>query len=71
MSMPAIPMPVATIEELLALPDDGLRHELLEGVHVATPAPRPLHQLAVTKLMGHLISALEGRRTFERRASSM
>jgi len=65
MSMPAIPMPVTTIEQLLALPDDGQRHELLDGVHVVTPAPRPLHQLAVTKLMFHLLSALEGRRTFE------
>lgn len=65
MSMPATPMAVTTIDELLALPDDGLRHELLDGVHVVTLAPRPLHQLAVTKLMFHLVSALEGRKTFE------
>jgi Uma2 family endonuclease len=65
MSMPAIPMPVTTIEELLALPDDGQRHELLDGVHVVTPAPRLLHQLAVTKLIGHLLSALNGIRTVE------
>jgi Uma2 family endonuclease len=65
MSMPAIPMPVTTIEELLALPDDGQRHELLDGVHVVTPAPRLLHQLAVTKLMGHLLSALKDTSTVE------
>jgi len=65
MRMSATHPPVSTIEELLALPDDGLRHELLDGVHVVTPAPRPLHQLAVTKLIFHLMSALEGRKTFE------
>jgi hypothetical protein len=37
MGMPA-PQAVTTVEELLALPDDGLRHELLDGEHVVTPA---------------------------------
>ena len=32
MVMPASQQ-VTTIEELLALPDDGLRHELLDGEH--------------------------------------
>lgn len=65
MSMPAIPMPVTTIEELLALPDDGLRHELLDGVHVVTPAPRLLHQRAVVELCVHLRSALGDRQDAE------
>ena len=43
MGMPA-PQPVTTIEELLALPEDGMRHELLEGEHVVTPAPTHRHQ---------------------------
>jgi Uma2 family endonuclease len=46
MGMP-MPQPVTTIEELLALPDDGLRHELLDGEHVVTPAPSPDHQRVV------------------------
>jgi hypothetical protein len=28
-----------TYEDLLALPDDGLRHELIDGEHFVTPAP--------------------------------
>ena len=44
MAMPSRDTAVTTIEELLALPDDGLRHELLDGLHVVTPAPRLPHQ---------------------------
>lgn len=40
----AAPRSITTIEELLALPDDGLVHELLDGVHVVTPVPRPAHE---------------------------
>jgi Uma2 family endonuclease len=43
MSMPAM-RPVTTIEELWALPEDGQRHELLDGVHVVTPSPGYRHQ---------------------------
>ncbi len=28
---------ISTIDKLLALPEDGLRHELLAGEHVVTP----------------------------------
>jgi Uma2 family endonuclease len=45
--MPATDDPVTTIDQLLALPDDGMRHELLDGVHVVTPAPSRVHQRAV------------------------
>jgi Uma2 family endonuclease len=41
---------VTTIEQLLALPDDGLRHELLDGVHVVTPSPALGHQDALGRL---------------------
>jgi len=51
--MPAHYPPVTTIEELLALPDDGLRHELLDGEHVVTPAPAPRHQLVLQEI--HLV----------------
>jgi Uma2 family endonuclease len=59
--MPAPHLSVTTIEELLALPDDGLRHELLDGVHVVSPAPRPRHQIALGKLWSHLLEAIRGR----------
>jgi Uma2 family endonuclease len=61
MGMPALHPPVTTIEELLALPEDGLRHELLDGVHVVTPAPSLLHQRAVRGLLAHLLATLADR----------
>jgi Uma2 family endonuclease len=45
--------PMLTREDLDALPDDGLRHELIDGTFVMTPSPGMAHQdflfaLAVT-----------------------
>ncbi|MEO8505007.1 MAG: Uma2 family endonuclease [Acidobacteriota bacterium] len=37
-------------EDYLQFPDDGNRHELLEGEHTMTPAPSPYHQYAVGRL---------------------
>ncbi len=51
MAMPTVSQPITTVEALLALPDDGLRHELLDGEHVVTPAPALAHQRAVRLLM--------------------
>ncbi len=51
MGMPAMPEPVISIEELLALPEDGMRHELLDGEHVVTPAPSFNHQRAVKEFV--------------------
>lgn len=39
-----------TYEDLLRLPEDGLRHELLAGEHVVTPAPSPRHQTVLANL---------------------
>jgi Uma2 family endonuclease len=33
-----------TVDDLDALPDDGLQYELLDGILLVTPAPVPLHQ---------------------------
>jgi Uma2 family endonuclease len=57
MAMPA-PQTVTTIEELLALPDDGMRHELLDGEHVVTPAPALLHQRVLGELYVELRQAV-------------
>jgi Uma2 family endonuclease len=60
MVMPALSPEVTTIAELLALPEDGLRHELLDGVHAVTPAPALLHQAMLRELMILLAGALKG-----------
>ena len=60
MSMPAM-RSVNTIEELLALPEDGQRHELLDGVHVVTPAPAYGHQDVLMRLTSMLLKAVEHR----------
>ncbi len=59
MGMPAAHPDVSTIEELLALPEDGMRHELLDGVHVVTPAPRFRHQHALSELHQRLVAFLQ------------
>ena len=45
-----------TREMVFALPDDGNRYELLDGELLVTPAPRPLHQLAVWALYNRIES---------------
>jgi Uma2 family endonuclease len=44
-----------TYTELCALPDDGLRHEIIEGQHLVTPAPGVAHQHAVARLLQALM----------------
>lgn len=61
MGMPAAHPSVTTIAELVALPEDGLRHELLDGMHVVTPAPRPLHQIALGLVWAHFLEASRSR----------
>ena len=60
MSMPAL-RPVTTIDELLALPEDGQRHELLDGVHVVSPAPAYLHQKVLMRFTKALLEAVAAR----------
>jgi Uma2 family endonuclease len=43
-----------TAERIRGLPDDGLRHEVVDGEHLVSPAPRPLHQIAVLALVRRL-----------------
>ncbi len=45
-----------TVDDLDALPDDGLQYELFDGVLVVSPAPVPRHQRAVFAL-GRLLHA--------------
>lgn len=39
-----------TYDDFLLFPDDGLRHELIDGQHYVTPGPIPRHQLLVGRL---------------------
>jgi Uma2 family endonuclease len=64
MAMPTRLDAVTTIEQLLALPDDGQRHELLDGVHAVTPAPMPPHQLALGAFWRALDAGLAGHPTY-------
>lgn len=37
---------VWTRADLDALPDDGFRHEIIDGALIVTPAPMPTHQFS-------------------------
>ncbi|MEO8030467.1 MAG: Uma2 family endonuclease [Gemmatimonadota bacterium] len=55
-------MPIAapryTVDQVRGFPDDGQRYELLDGVLLVTPSPRPLHQLIAMSLGTQLHIAL-------------
>ena len=43
-----------TATRVRALPDDGQRHEFIDGAHVVTPAPGPPHQIVLRRLFAAL-----------------
>ena len=43
-----------TYDDFVSFPDDGLRHELIDGEHYVTPSPATVHQ----RLVGRLHAAL-------------
>ena len=45
-----MPLPEAlkfTYEDYLNIPDDGKRHEIIDGQHYVTPAPEIRHQIVI------------------------
>jgi Uma2 family endonuclease len=54
--MPVMPTPhlKLTVGDFELFPDDGRRHELVDGEHVVTPAPSSRHQ----RVVGNLYAAL-------------
>jgi Uma2 family endonuclease len=48
-----------TYREYALLPDDGRRHELIEGDFYASPAPSSLHQAVSARLQHRLMTQLE------------
>ena len=43
-----------TYEDFLSFPDDGKRHEIIDGEHYVTPSPNTKHQRIVVNLTGLL-----------------
>src|SRR5688572_11934446 len=58
MDMP-LTVPRYAVEDLEQFPDDGNRYELLDGVLLVTPGPRPAHQVVASRLAALLIVALQ------------
>jgi Uma2 family endonuclease len=52
----AAPPRKLTYEDFLDFPEDGRRHELIDGEHVAEPSPNTIHQRIVSNLH-YLLSA--------------
>jgi len=44
-----------------AIPDDGKRHEIVDGEHFVTPSPTPVHQRVSRRLAGQLDDYFHGR----------
>jgi Uma2 family endonuclease len=47
-----------TYDDYVQFPDDGLRHELIDGEHYVTPTPIRKHQAIATNLVGIIWSYL-------------
>ena len=50
-----------TYEDFVNFPNDGKRHEIIDGEHFVTPAPTIKHQRVVRRLLTALSNLLEGR----------
>jgi Uma2 family endonuclease len=54
-STPGVPPVKLTYDDFVLFPDDGLRHELIDGEHYVTPSPNTKHQsvsINLTVLIG-------------------
>ncbi len=48
-----------TYDDYALIPEDGLRHEIIDGEHYVNPAPNIRHQLIVTRLLVRLATFTE------------
>jgi Uma2 family endonuclease len=48
-----------TYDDLVKMPDDGKRHEIIDGKHYVSPSPRLRHQVVAGRLYGGLFTFLE------------
>jgi Uma2 family endonuclease len=58
---PAAPGVKLTYDDFLLFPDDGQRHELIDGEHYVTPSPVPRHQRIASNFHWWIRSYLEER----------
>jgi Uma2 family endonuclease len=58
-----VPTPAVkfTYEDFVNFPNDGKRHEIIDGEHHVTPSPNTKHQRVVRTLLTALSNFLEGR----------
>jgi len=49
-----------TYDDFVLFPDDGKRHELIDGEHYVTPSPNPRHQAILGNLHLAIATFLEG-----------
>ena len=54
-----------TYEDFCLFPNDGKRHEIIDGEHFATPSPMTPHQRVVTRLSFFLMAYLQANRQGE------
>ena len=50
-----------TYDDFVLFPDDGKRHEIIDGVHYVTPSPRLIHQQLLGRLHLAIATFLEDR----------
>lgn len=53
------PSPKLGYSQYVAFPDDGQRHEIIDGVHTVNPAPNTYHQAISRRIQFQLYSAIE------------
>ena len=53
------PITKLTYQDYVCYPDDGKRHEIIDGDHYMNPAPVPLHQSVLQRLQVQLFNGVE------------
>jgi Uma2 family endonuclease len=59
---PAPPAVKLTYEDFVNFPDDGKRHEIIDGVHYVTPSPATKHQVVAGNLFALMWAYLDQNR---------
>ena len=62
---PAYPGVKLTYDDYVHFPEDGKRHELIDGEHFVTPTPNRKHQAVSSNLLGMIWSHLQQHRSAE------
>ncbi len=59
MNTPVSPSVKFTYDDLVGFPDDGRRHEIIDGEHYVTPSPNTKHQTVVTNVLASVYGYLK------------